>query len=473
MLAEYTRDPAKSIVLILNTIGEGPFFNKRERIVHAESKNADEQVHRTVILPDGTYGTQIIASYDFSRPKSVSGLRRLLTEIEEVDFYLVTAIAVALTKLLFKVPLENRENYRQDILLILCGLVQLRTYPLKTKSEKEYSDVPFSIDTDNFERIVLCIQTITGVLPEDWLKVGKDIYARSQTIAKKTEELLDEEKFITQPDDLIAIKQLRGREGINDMEFGEEDTFKSIFIDKDEDYGQRISRVRQLTGLGDPVYVECMMRMHLYDIVLEFTVFNRSSETLQNLTLELAAQGDLKLVDKPLPMNLAPDKSAQIKASVKVSSSEAGCIFGNMTYDLSRGGNFKVVTLNEITIDAIEYIHPATCSESNFRQLWQEFKWESPVSISNSRPNLLEYAQKIAKHSNMSILTPESVMLCSEKFLVCNLYGQSRFSEDALMNISLERTEYGLTGNIRVRAKTQGMAKCLGERIATLQRDLK
>ncbi|CAG9313965.1 unnamed protein product [Blepharisma stoltei] len=474
MLSEYTKDPAKTIVLILNTIGEGPFINKRERIAHTEAvKDEQEQIHRTVILPDGTYGTQIISTFDFSRPKSVSGLRKLLTEVEEVDFYLVTAIAIALTKLLYKVEEKNRENYKQDILLILCGLVQLRTYPLKNKAEKEYSEVPFSIDPDNFERILQCFQTLTGLIYPGWLQGGKELYSHCQTIAKQIEEQLEDEKFITQPDDLLTIKQLRGRDGISDMDFIEEDAFKAIFQDTDEDYGKRVSRVRQLTGLGDPVYVECMMRMHLYDIVLEFSVFNKSSETLQNLTLELASQGDLKMVEKPLPINLAPGKSAQIKASVKVSSSEAGVIFGNLTYDSPKGGNLNLITLNEITIDAIEYIHPAICSESHFRQLWQDFKWESPVSVNSPKTNLLEYVQKLSKMSNMAILTPESVMLCSEHFLVCNLYGQSRFAEDALMNVSIERKENGIAGNIRIRAKTDGMAKCLGERVGGITQHIK
>ncbi|CAG9315869.1 unnamed protein product [Blepharisma stoltei] len=475
MLSEYTRDPAKTIVLILNTIGEGPFINKRERIAHTEvAKDEQDKIHRTVILPDGTYGTQIISSSDFSRQKNVSGLRKLLTEIEEVDFFLATAISVSLTKLLFKIEERNRENYKQDILLMLCGLVQLRTYPLKHKNEKEYSEVPYSIDPDNFERIVQCIQTLTGMISPDWLEGGKELYSRSQNIAKQIEEQLEEVKQISQPDDLIPIKQLRGREGISDMDFIiEEDSFKAIFQDTDEEYSKRISRVRQLTGLGDPVYVECMMRMHLYDIVLEFSVFNRSSETIQNLTLELASQGDLKMVEKPLPINLAPGKSAQIKASVKVSSSEAGRIFGNLTYDSPKGGNLNVITLNEITIDAIEYIHPATCSESQFRQLWQEFKWESPVNVASTKTNLLDYIQKLSKISNVNILTPENAMLCSEHFLVCNMYGQSRFAEDALMNVSIERKDNGIIGSIRVRAKTQGMAKCIGERVGAIIQHIK
>lgn len=53
-------------------------------------------------------------------------------------------------------------------------------------------------------------------------------------------------------------------------------------------------------------------------------------DTLQNCTLELATMGDLKLVEKPQPVVLAPHDFCNIKASVKVASTENGIIFGNI-----------------------------------------------------------------------------------------------------------------------------------------------
>jgi len=44
----------------------------------------------------------------------------------------------------------------------------------------------------------------------------------------------------------------------------------------------------------------------------------------------LATLGDLKLVEKPQPLVLAPHDFANIKASVKVASTENGIIFGNI-----------------------------------------------------------------------------------------------------------------------------------------------
>lgn len=40
--------------------------------------------------------------------------------------------------------------------------------------------------------------------------------------------------------------------------------------------------------------------------------------------------GDLKLVEKPQPVVLAPHDFCNIKASVKVASTENGIIFGNI-----------------------------------------------------------------------------------------------------------------------------------------------
>ncbi len=58
-------------------------------------------------------------------------------------------------------------------------------------------------------------------------------------------------------------------------------------------------------------------------------------------------------------------------------------------------------------------------------------------------------------------------------FLAANLYARSVFGEDALVNVSVERKDDGdgkLSGYIRIRSKTQGIALSLGDRITTVQR---
>ena len=106
----------------------------------------------------------------------------------------------------------------------------------------------------------------------------------------------------------------------------------------------------------------------------------QTSDTLQNVTLELATLGDLKLVEKPQPIVMGPLDFCSIKANVKVSSTENGIIFGNIVYDCSGAASDRnVVVLNDIHIDIMDYIVPAVCTEVEFRQMWAEFEWENKV----------------------------------------------------------------------------------------------
>jgi hypothetical protein len=63
------------------------------------------------------------------------------------------------------------------------------------------------------------------------------------------------------------------------------------------------------------VYAEAYVTVHQYDIVLDVTVINRTSETLQNLCLELATMGDLKLVERPQNYTLSPGATKVIRCA--------------------------------------------------------------------------------------------------------------------------------------------------------------
>ena len=136
----------------------------------------------------------------------------------------------------------------------------------------------------------------------------------------------------------------------------------------------------QLTGFSDPVYAEAYVHVHQYDIVLDVLIVNQTSDTLQNVTLELATLGDLKLVERPTPVVMGPLDFCSIKANVKVSSTENGIIFGNIVYDCTGAASDRnVVVLNDIHIDIMDYIVPASCTEPEFRQMWAVFEWENKV----------------------------------------------------------------------------------------------
>ena len=82
------------------------------------------------------------------------------------------------------------------------------------------------------------------------------------------------------------------------------------------------------------------------------------------MALELATLGDLKLVERPTAHTLGPRDFLNIKANVKVSSTDTGVIFGNIVYDTTAHAETNVVVLNDIHIDIMDYIQPAMCSET-------------------------------------------------------------------------------------------------------------
>lgn len=83
-----------------------------------------------------------------------------------------------------------------------------------------------------------------------------------------------------------------------------------------------------------------------------------TDDTLQNCTLELATLGDLKLVERPHSVVLAPHDFCNIKANVKVSSTENGIIFGNIG-KLAKGEKVSSFSIskNKSIFIFIEYNH--------------------------------------------------------------------------------------------------------------------
>ena len=64
-----------------------------------------------------------------------------------------------------------------------------------------------------------------------------------------------------------------------------------------------------------------LLNTRLSDVLL----VNQTSDTLQNLVLDFATLGDLKLVERPTVHTLAPHGFLSIKATIKVRYLSSGC----------------------------------------------------------------------------------------------------------------------------------------------------
>ena len=189
--------------------------------------------------------------------------------------------------------------------------------------------------------------------------------------------------------------------------------------------------------------------------------------------------GDLKVVERPTTQNLGPHDFQNVQSTIKVSSTDTGVIFGNVVYDSHSASESNVVILNDVHVDIMDYIHPAACTETQFRAMWTEFEWENKVNINSKAKSLRDFLKQLMDCTNMNCLTPEASMKGDCQFLSANLYARSVFGEckkilesqmlttvgeDALANLSVEQEVEGgpVTGFVRIRSRSQGLALSLG-----------
>jgi coatomer subunit beta len=322
-----------------------------------------------------------------------------------------------------------------------------------------------------------------------------------------------EEKSVA-PDETIVFRQLRERKGATGI---------TDVIDEDDLAGargsmvgqaaadgllfaERLAKSKQMTGLADPVYVEAFLQVHSFDLVLELLVVNRTQEMLQNVLVELSTQGDLKIVDRPIAVTLEPGQQATVHASIKVGSTETGVIFGYVTHEKKSAADKECTVMNELHVDILDYIECASIGELAFHTMWSEFEWENKININTAITEVNTFLGHIMRNTNMSIvgrnvgkkatvvdkkaarkkkskITEEDVeemiretegvreLIESSSFVAVNLYAKSIFGEDALANVSIEKLPDGkLTGSVRIRSRTQGIALSLGDRVTVVQR---
>ncbi|XP_022754422.1 coatomer subunit beta-1-like [Durio zibethinus] len=475
------------LATIKQCLGELPFYSVSEEGEATDASKKTPQANsitvssrRPAILADGTYATQSAASETaFSPPTIVQGslacgnLRSLLLS---GDFFLGAVVACTLTKLVLR--LEEVQPSKIEVnkattrtLLIMVSMLQLGQSPV----------LPHPIDNDSYDRIVLCMRLLCNTgdeMRKIWLQSCHQSFVKmlSEKQLRETEELKAKAQVSNaQPDDLIDFYHLKSRKGMSQLELEDEvqDDLKRAtgeFVN-DADDANKLNHILQLTGFSDPVYAEAYVTVHHYDIVLDVMVINRTKETLQNLCLELATMGDLKLVEHPQNYNLGPESSKQIKANIKVSSTETGVIFGNIVYETSNVLERTVVVLNDIHIDIMDYISPAVCTDAAFRTMWAEFEWENKVAVNTVIKDEKKFLDHVIKSTNMKCLTAPSALDGECGFLAANLYAKSVFGEDALVNVSIEKQADGkLSGYIRIRSKTQGIALSLGAKITLKQK---
>ena len=442
ILGEYT-ESADSITEAFDTVieqaGEPPYIIQSKEKDAAEKAAAEADagpklVTKNVVLSDGTYATQTV--YSESKSPAITDktppLRRMLIS---GDVFLGETMAASLTKLCLRagqladIAPTKVKSMTASAVMAMCGVVKMAEVTVAAQR---------SSLTDCQERITLCVRALLDpsaqeVLKKIFLEDGRQRFAEFLKIIKekemkeaKKDEVKKEQEITTQADDLIHFRQLKSMAvsgGDLDLDDGA-DLARATGYDSAGALSSELSHVYQLSGFADPVYAEALVTVHDYDIVLEILVMNRTPNTLANLTVELATMGDMKIVERPQSHTIGPLDQMTIRASIKVSSTETGHIFGTIVYDDAATREKCYVNLNDIHMDIMDYIRPATCTDEAFRSMWAEFEWENKVAISTSITSLLEFLNHVVSSTNMSCLTPFDAKSDKGSFLAANLYAR-------------------------------------------------
>ncbi|OQO04948.1 hypothetical protein B0A48_07966 [Cryoendolithus antarcticus] len=430
------------------------------------------------VLADGTYATESALTSQASAKAKLDAVKAaqkppLRQLILDGDYYLATVLSSTLTKLVMRHSEissdERRTNaLRAEAMLIMISIVRAGQSPF----------VKAPIDEDSIDRIMSCVRSLAEFSQKKDLEVAflEDTRKAFRAMVQVEEKSRAEKDALTkaqtaiQVDDNISIRQFSKKSAVDGAEEISQDLEKATAGDDTsatKNLTSKLSRVVQLTGFSDPVYAEAYVQVNQFDIILDVLLVNQTRETLQNMSVEFATLGDLKVVERPVTQNLPALDFLNVQATIKVSSTDTGVIFGNVVYDGAHSTDTQVVILNDVHVDIMDYIVPAHCTETQFRSMWTEFEWENKVNINATMgkgKGLRDFLARLMAVTNMSCLTPEASLGGECQFLSANLYARSVFGEDALANLSVEQEgDNGpVTGFMRIRSRSQGLALSLG-----------
>lgn len=313
-----------------------------------------------LVTADGSYATQSALSVSNKtldvNESSVPPLRNYL--LHKSEFFIGTALANCLVKLALRYKNISHDvaqvnTYLTECMLILTSILHLGKSKLVSQviNEDDYERISLSlvilININSAKAIAPEIEELmNGIfLRETRLSLGSMLDNSKEGEVKQHETLASKsnKNRMIESDDHLTFSQLinKATEQIENQfdvsltqaiagptatsSAGKGGTNTADLISS-----SKLSKVTQLTGFSDPVYSECYVNVNQYDISLDVLIVNQTADTLQNCTLELSTIGDLKLVEKPQPIVLAPHDFANVKASIKVTSTENVVIFGNI-----------------------------------------------------------------------------------------------------------------------------------------------
>ena len=306
ILANYSTELSllkQTFDLIMKNLGDLDFENyENENILqnidenNNKSDSSKRTITKTVVLPDGTYGTvtEVLDVKEIKKQKEIKYLRKFLLE---TTFYFSANLVSGLTNIIFKMKkleFDKYNIYYFNTINIICSI-------LKMKSKLVYKD------PDNTNHIQMCLKfllTNNDTIYEEWnqyMQKYENSLKIEQDKSKKEEEQLYLKKnkdFINnQPDDFISFRHCKMYDPDN-FDVEDDDNIlninKNTNLEKDNDddnideqnsllnslsFGtnretsnKKRRFIEVLSGSEDPLFVESIVNIYTFDLSIELTI---------------------------------------------------------------------------------------------------------------------------------------------------------------------------------------------------------
>lgn len=116
---------------------------------------------------------------------------------------------------------------------------------------------------------------------------------------------------------------------------------------------------------------------------------NNTKLNLLNIQIEFSSNVEVLVLEKAQSVNLRPHESVMLRTQLRFSSAEFGVVYGYINYDNQAGLEQPYLITEEIKIDYMQYISPASISATNFKIDWEkaenEVIYETTIPLKEGR----------------------------------------------------------------------------------------
>ena len=377
-----------------------------------------------------------------------------------------------------KLKFDKFKIYYFNTLNIICAI-------LKMNSKLIYKD------PDNTNHIKMCLKFLlsnNNKIYEEWNSYMQK-YETNLKIAQdkaKLEQELSKQKNLNyknnQPDDYISFRHCKiydpdnpdvlednpnisiNQNSSQDSDFSTEQN--SVSRESDS---KRRRFVEVLSGTEDPLFVESEVNIYTFDLSIDFTIKNKSKNALQNVSLQLVVPKEFSIIEKPPIFTLEPNEVVHVRSSVKFTKTINAYIFGQISFNNFKGEN-SFMHLSGIFIELLS-TYKENISDLDFRKNWSDYTWEHNVMIVSRKQKFSECVNELIEGLKMTLVSPRSLDMINDEYpyMVANLYAKTKLGENALVNLSVERSKDNkIIGTCVIRSKTKDFMTGLGEKIKAL-----